>query len=81
MAYVKRKIFLTGIFIAIVLAGCGQSIYPELPKNAVTFDMKEITDKVDDDALYGTFGYNGRTYIGYGTLKENDIEACVGYLV
>lgn len=83
--FVKRKILLVGIFIAIVLVGCGQSIYPELPKNAVAFDMKEITDETDDDTLYGTFEYNGRTYMGYGTLagtlKDNDIEACLGYLV
>ena len=56
--FVKRKILLVGIFIAIVLVGCGKSIYPDLPKNAVAFDMKEMTDKTDDDALYGTFEYN-----------------------
>lgn len=81
----KRVNLIIAILMAIMLGGCGQSIYPELPENAIAFAMGEMTDKADDDSLYATFEYNGRTYIGYGILsgsmKEENIKSCIGYLV
>lgn len=81
----KRVILIISFFMVIMLGGCGQSIYPELSEDAIAFDMGEMTDKTDDDSLYATFEYNGRTYMGYGTLsgsiKEENIKSCIGYLV
>lgn len=67
------------------LCGCGKTKYPELPNDAIAFDMGEYIDEEDDDAAYGTIEYEGRIYMPYGTLgktlHEKDIDACVGYLV
>lgn len=67
MYLVKRVILVIGVLAAVMFGGCGQSMYPELPENAIAFDMGEMTDKTDDDALYATFEYNGRTYNIFGT--------------
>ena len=56
----------------LVLVGCGKIKYPELPNDAIAFEMGKYIDKGDDDAAYGTIGK---------TLHENDIDVCVGYLV
>ena len=81
----KRVILISGILMTIMFTGCGKSIYPELPENAIAFEMGEMTDITDNDSLYATFEYNGRTYMGYGTLngsmKEKNINSCIGYLV
>lgn len=65
------------------LVGCGQTIYPDLPDNAVAFEMGEYVDT--DDAAYGTIVYQGRTYMPYGTLgktlREKDISCCIGYMI
>lgn len=59
--------------------------YPDLNDSAYAFHMGEYIDKSDDDAMYGTIEYNGRTYMPYGTLKHSlkrkDIRACIGYIV
>lgn len=79
----------TGILVVViwvlVLVGCGQIKHPELPHDAIVFEMGEYTDKEDDDAMYGTIAYEGRTYMPYGTigktLREKDIDVCIGYFV
>lgn len=82
----KRKAgILVAVILVLVLVGCGQIKYPELPNDAIAFKMGEYIDKNDDDAAYATIEYEGRTYMPYGTLgktlHEKNIDACVGYLV
>lgn len=36
----------------LILGGCGQVKYPELPDDAIAFEMGEYIDKEDDDAAY-----------------------------
>ena len=80
----KAGILVVAILV-LVLVSCGKIKYPELPNDAIAFEMGEYIDKGDDDAAYGTIEYEGRTYMPYGTigktLHENDIDVCVGYLV
>ncbi|MBQ8928156.1 MAG: hypothetical protein IJ055_07795 [Oscillospiraceae bacterium] len=77
-------ILLTGI-ITCTLSGCGSVSYPDMTKDAVALKMGEFVDPKDHDARYGTIEYEGRTYIGYGTLAktfaQEDIDQCVGYIV
>ena len=78
-----RKSALT-LLLSLLLVGCGQRIYPEMPDDAIAFKMGEYTDESDDDALYGTIEYEGRTYMPYGTLGgsigEKDIPEYIDSL-
>lgn len=68
-----------------LFVGCGKTTYPDLPKNPIAFEMGSFEDTDHDNALFGTLEYNGRTYIGYGTInnnfKKSDIDQCIGYIV
>lgn len=79
-----KKLALT-LLLGLLLVGCGQRIYPEMPDDAIAFKMGEYTDERDDNALYGTIEYEGRTYMPYGTLGgrigEKDIDKCIGYII
>lgn len=82
----KNKRALALLFMTcFLLYGCGKTMYPEMPSEYIIFEMGEYVDSDDQDALYGTIEYNGRTYLPYGTLKnsiqEKDIEKCLGYVV
>lgn len=74
----------TFLFI-LIFGGCGKSLYPDLPQNAVAFETGSFIDINDDDAGYITIEYNGRTYMPYGTLGKTihskDIDECIGYIV
>lgn len=67
------------------LCGCGQENYPDLTDNAIAFEMGTFEDKENDDDSYGTIEYNGRIYIGYGTInnsfKHENIDKCIGYII
>lgn len=82
-----RKKIVVGIMLAciFILGSCGQRKYPNLPNNAIAFNMGECIDENDDDAAYGTIEYEGRTYMPYGTLggnvREKDIDKCIGYII
>lgn len=82
----KNKLII-GIIITFILAlcACGRVSYPDLPDNAIAFEMGTFEDKENDDALFGTIEYNGRTYIGYGTInnsfKQKNIDKCIGYII
>ena len=69
----------------LTLASCGKITYPDLPDDAIAFEMGKFVDSNDDDAEYGTIEYEGRTYIGYGTLDKSlhkkDIDRCVGCII
>lgn len=47
--------------------------------------MGDFKDKEHDDGDYGTIEYNGRIYIGYGTInnsfKQENIDKCIGYII
>ena len=88
-----RKIIIILITIIIVVSIVGiltilktnnRSIYPNLSEKAIAFHATEFIDDKDDSG-YLVIEYNGRKYMPYGTikrsLKENDIEKCIGYLV
>jgi hypothetical protein len=69
----------------LMLAGCGKVKYPDLPDNPIAFEMGSFEDTEHDEALFGTLEYNGRTYIGFGTIsnayKQSDLDQCIGYIV
>lgn len=76
---------LLSLICILTLVGCNQTKYPELPQDAIAFDMGEYIDKDDDEASYATIEYGGRIYIPYGTIgktfHETDVDSCIGYLV
>ncbi|MBR4344013.1 MAG: hypothetical protein IKP88_15170 [Lachnospiraceae bacterium] len=78
---------ITAVILACVLAlsGCTKSPLPELPGDAIAFEMGTFIDDKHDAASFGTIEYNGRTYIAYGTTnnkyKQSYIESCIGYII
>lgn len=81
----RCRLVLLTVIMTLVLSGCGGISYPNLPDNAIVFEIGEFVDSIHDNAKYGTIEYEGRTYIGYGTLAksltEKDIDRCVGYII
>lgn len=81
----NKKLSILVLSAMLLLCGCGKINYPELPENALAFEMFTFTDPEHDDASYGAIEYNGRTYISYGTLnnsfREKNIDRCVGYIL
>lgn len=79
-------ILLIGVGVVVLVSiGCGIK-YPDLESDAIGFKVSSYIDENDpDDAGYLTIEYNCRTYMPYGTLKgtlkEKDIEKCVGYII
>ena len=69
----------------LILAGCGKRIDYELPVKPIEFHTGTFVNPADSDDTYQSIEYNGRTYIGYGTLKHSidgdDVGACLGYIV
>ena len=70
---------------ALVLTGCGRRIDYELPENPIEFHTGTFVNPADPDDTYQSIQYNGRTYIGYGTLKGkiggDDVGQCLGYII
>ena len=68
-----------------ILTGCGRRIDYELPENPIEFHTGTFLNPADPDDTYQSSEYNGRTYIGYGTLKGSidgdDVGQCLGYVV
>ena len=65
--------------------GCGDSIYPELPDDAIVFVVKDYLDKgSSSDCYFYEVEYNGRRYVDYGHLRgffhKKDIDKCIGYI-
>jgi len=48
------------------MTGCMGKTLPDMPSNAIEFNMGTFYDNAHDDALFGSIEYNGRTYIAYG---------------
>ena len=73
------------IAVALLLTGCGRRIDYELPVNPIEFHTGTFVNPADPDDTCQSIEYNGRTYIGYGTLKGsidgNDVGQCLGYIV
>ena len=69
----------------IVMSNCGKNSYPALPDNAMAFEMGTFEDAAHDSALFGTLEYDGRTYIGFGTVnnkfRHTAVDRCIGYVV
>ena len=66
------------------LAGCS-GIAPALPEQPTEFSGETFVNPSDPEDTYLSIDYNGRTYIGYGTLKgtlrKDDVGECLGYVV
>lgn len=81
----KKILFITFLIFMLTLCGCGRTNYPALPDEPIAFEMGAFEDTEHDSALFGTLEYNGRTYIGYGTVnnafKRDDVDQCIGYIV
>ena len=72
------------IAVALLLTGCGRRIDYELPVNPIEFHTGTFVNPADPDDTCQSIEYNGRTYIGYGTLKgsiDDDVGQCLGYIV
>lgn len=70
---------------AALTTGCGKRIDYSLPHDPIAFDTGNFVNPDNSDDTYLSITYNGRTYIGYGTLK-NSIDGdyvgkCLGYRV
>ena len=84
-----KKCFRAAVLIAaalsLSLAGCGRRIDYELPENPIEFHTGTFANPADSDDTYLSIEYNGRTYIGYGTLKGtiggDDFGKYLGYIV
>ena len=72
------------IICLLAITGCMKRDLPDLPSNAIEFDMETFHDIEHDDALYGSIEYCGRVYIPYGTInskyKQSYIDSCIGYI-
>ena len=69
----------------LILAGCGKRIDCGLPESPIEFHTGSFVNPADSDDTYQSIEYNGRTYVGYGTVKNsidgNDVGKCLGYIV
>ena len=79
----KRTLF--GILCLLLLVGCGDSMFPDLPDDAIAFVGKEYLDKGRSfDHYFSEFEYNGRKYVDYGDFEgffhKKDIDKCIGYI-
>ena len=68
-----------------LLTGCSRRIDYDLPKSPIEFHTGTFINPADSEDSYQSIEYDGRTYIGYGTLKNsidgNDVGKCLGYIV
>ena len=80
-----RSVVLIAAAFSLSFAGCGRRIDYELPENPIEFHTGTFANPADLDDTYQSIEYNGRTYIGYGTLKGTigggDVGKCLGYIV
>ena len=67
------------------LAGCGSRINTDLPEKPIEFHTGTFVNPADPDDTYQSIEYDGRPYIGYGTLKGSidgdDVGQCLGYII
>ena len=83
------KKIITAIFAIIIclftMTGCMEKSLPDLPNDAIEFDMGTFHDSEHDDALFGSIEYSGRVYIPYGTINnrynQSYIDSCIGYII
>ena len=82
----KHSIIMISVAAVILLlcTGC-RKIDTALPEKPIAFHTGTFVNPNDPEDTYLSIEYNGRTYIGYGTLKGkidgNDIDKCLGYIV
>ena len=67
---------------ALLLAGCGNSVY-DLPEGAPAIETRTYVNEKDTEDTYVAIMYDGREYVFYGTIGRRmhtkEIAACVGY--
>ena len=84
-----KKRITTALCLAVALisflSGCGSRINTDLPEHPIEFHTGTFVNPADPDDTYQSIEYNGRTYIGYGTLKGSidgdDVGQCLGYII
>ena len=80
----RTAVFVAAAFL-LCLAGCGKRIDYELPEKPIEFHTGTFMNPADPDDSYLSIEYDGRTYIIYGTLKNqidgDDVGACLGYII
>ena len=84
-----KKLFTPAVSIAtallLILTGCGKRIDCALPEKPIEFHTGTFVNPADSDDTYQSIDCNGRTYIGYGTIRNsingNDVGKCLGYIV
>lgn len=74
-----------GSIMILTLAGCGKKIDYSLPDDPIAFETGTFVNPNNEEDAYMSVEYNGRTYIGYGTLKgiigADEVGDCLGYIV
>ena len=77
-----KKNVLLGILISLLLVGCGNSVFPGLPDDAIAFETKYMVEESSNDFYCYELEYNGRQYLEYGDTKgflnKKNIDKCVG---
>ena len=83
----KKRISIVSIIMIFLflLSGCRNTILPDLPKDAIAFEIRTFEDTKHDIALFGSIEYNGRVYIPFGTInnsyRQNLVDSCIGYII
>lgn len=82
---IKTAVLSIAAALLTILPGCGKRIDMDLPANPIEFRTGTFVNPADPDDDYQSIEYNGRTYIGYGTLRGSidgdDVGKCLGYIV
>lgn len=85
MKCLKKTVVFVAAALLLVLSGCGRRIKYDLPATPIEFHTGTFVNPADSDDTYLSIEYKGRTYIGYGTLKNsidgNDVGECLGYII
>jgi hypothetical protein len=82
----RRQIIVFAVStLLLILAGCGKRIDDKLPESPIEFHTGTFVNPAAPDDSYQSIEYDGRTYIGYGTLKNaidgDDVGKCLGFIV
>ena len=81
----KAEIIACICALSLIFAGCRNGIDYSLSDNPIAFETGTYENPYDVEDTYLSIEYNGRIYIGYGTIKgtiaAEDVGNCLGFIV